>query len=138
MWVDLGLTFFAALFGSTIRYLIEIGVTYFYKGEYSIYLEIANFLGCMVSGMLFNFSNCKGYKKMLHSAIGIGFCGSLTTFSTYINHTLTIFETGFELISIAEVISHLIGCYIFFGIGLEMSCTIAWFFNEEESEEIGA
>ena len=72
---------------------------------------IANLLGCFLIGIMIGSSH--GQKnEMLKLGFGIGFLGSLTTFSTFSAETVLEWSTGNWIAAIANAAANLVGCLL--------------------------
>ncbi|WP_431964063.1 fluoride efflux transporter CrcB [Actinacidiphila sp. bgisy160] len=97
-----------AMVGAPMRYLTDRAVqarhdTVFPWGTFTV-----NVVGCVVLGLL---SGAVTYGAASHSVqllIGTGFCGALTTYSTFSYETLRLAETGARFFAVANVVASVV------------------------------
>ena len=95
---NLILIFLGAIPGSLIRWQLQ---DYF----------VANLIGAFVIGMVMGMKLSESNNLML----GFGFCGSLTTYSTWIIHSINLLFNGSYLEALSSIVSLLL-------IGLTFAC----------------
>ncbi len=98
--------------GAILRYLVGGYVQHLTKSIGFPYGTFAvNFLGCFVIGLLFYLSDTHGvFSSPTRSLVFIGILGSFTTFSTFGNETINLFNTSQHLLASANIAAHLILC----------------------------
>ena len=96
--------------GSVLRYLLsEIPIK---QINYPINTLITNIIGAVIIGMVISYADKTGMRPEKLLLLKTGFCGGLTTFSTFSYEAFSLIEKG-ELLSA--------GSYIF----LSITCSIA-------------
>ena len=109
--------------GSIFRYLINLLIKN-QEGEFPINTFLVNMVGSFLIGILFGYLNENNYvNNNVMLFLVIGFCGGLTTFSsfTYDSYELISFGKIFYLI-IYNFLSVIIGiALVFFGFWLSKS-----------------
>lgn len=77
-----------------------------------------NLAGCLVIGLGYGWlSRDSSYVDELRALLLVGFCGGLTTFSTFANQTLAL-DTGKGLLNVAASV---LGCLFMAWLGLTLS-----------------
>ncbi|MFI8181729.1 fluoride efflux transporter CrcB [Actinacidiphila glaucinigra] len=97
-----------AVVGAPLRYLTDRAVqarhdTVFPWGTFTV-----NVVGCLVLGLL---AGAVTYGAASHSVqllVGTGFCGALTTYSTFSYETLRLAETGARVFAVANVVASVV------------------------------
>tara|TARA_B100000989_G_scaffold295687_1_gene277261 strand:+ start:3323 stop:3697 length:375 start_codon:yes stop_codon:yes gene_type:complete len=111
------LIFIGGGLGSIFRFLIskylEIS-----KGSFPWATLISNFLGCFVIGILLSWGlKNQNFRSDIFLFMTIGFCGGLTTFSTFSAENILFLKSGDYFNFIAYSLSSLIGGILFVGLG---------------------
>jgi CrcB protein len=97
-WVALG-----ASFGAPARYLVDRFVQARHDTVMPWGTLTVNVVGCFVLGVLAGLAAGNAVPSALILAVGTGFCGALTTYSTFSYETLRLFEDGARLYSVANI-----------------------------------
>ncbi|MFL2603977.1 MAG: fluoride efflux transporter CrcB [Flavobacteriaceae bacterium] len=102
--------------GSILRYAIS-KLFMADKSSFPWSTLIANFIGCFIIGIVLGwFINNKQYSD-LYVFLSIGFCGGLTTFSTFSVEGLTYLKNGDFFIFITYLLFSIIGSILLAALG---------------------
>lgn len=103
--------------GSILRYAIS-KLFMADKSSFPWSTLIANFIGCFIIGIVLGWflNNNKQYSD-LYVFLSIGFCGGLTTFSTFSVEGLTYLKNGDLLIFLTYLLFSIIGSILLAALG---------------------
>jgi fluoride exporter len=96
LWVALG-----AAIGAPLRYLIDRAVQARHRTRFPWGTFTVNMIGSFVLGGLTAATTV--LPPAVETAAGIGFCGTLTTYSTFSYETLTLLEGRARAVAVANV-----------------------------------
>ncbi|MET7290770.1 fluoride efflux transporter CrcB [Streptomyces griseoloalbus] len=93
-----------AMVGAPLRYLTDRAVqarhdTLFPWGTFTV-----NVVGCLILGVLTGAVTYGAASDSVRLLVGTGFCGALTTYSTFSYETLRLAETGARFFAAANVV----------------------------------
>ncbi len=112
---------YIALFGglgAVSRFLINIVVSKRIKTEYAAGTVISNLLGCLIAGIAFSLNILGEYNQALQIGILAGYCGALTTYSTWMVQLAGKIEAKEYMMALKEVFFSIFLGLIFFFTGL--------------------
>jgi CrcB protein len=89
-----------AALGAPARYLLDTWVSSRKRNGPPLGTLLINVSGCALLGALLAVS---GSVSLTYAAVGIGFCGAFTTFSTFAWETFALAEDGAPRVAIANV-----------------------------------
>ena len=93
--------------GAVFRYSIAQLATWCFKGPFPWGTFLANVIGCFLIGLMFGGEHDQKY-EWLRLGFGIGFLGSLTTFSTFGMETVKHAINGNWSVAATNVIANLV------------------------------
>lgn len=106
--MSLFLVMVGAAVGAPLRYLTDRAVqtrhdTVFPWGTFTV-----NITGALILGFLAGTTLAGGASRDLQLALGTGFCGALTTYSTFSYETLRLLEDGSRFFALANVAASIV------------------------------
>ncbi|MFQ5330342.1 MAG: fluoride efflux transporter CrcB [Thermodesulfobacteriota bacterium] len=109
----------AGFLGAVSRYAIG-GLVYRYAGSALPYGTLAvNLIGSLLLGFLMEFTLRSALiPGELRMAVGVGFLGAFTTFSTFSYETFRLFEEGSFTLGTFNIVSNLFICLVAVWIGI--------------------
>lgn len=113
LWVGLG-----AACGAPARYLTDRLVQTRHDSLFPWGTMAVNLVGSLVLGVLTGAAQELGPE--LQAALGVGFCGALTTYSTFSYETMRLIDNKMRLHAAANVTIGLVGGFAAAGLGLTM------------------
>ena len=81
--------------GSIFRYLTSVVVNKYFAGIFPLATFTANFLGCLIIGLLIGyFEKQQGASPDLKILLITGFCGGYTTFSSFASENVSLLQSN--------------------------------------------
>jgi CrcB protein len=106
--VSLLLVIGGAAIGAPLRYLSDRAIqsrhdTIFPWGTFTV-----NVLGSLILGIVTGAATAGGASPQVQLALGTGFCGALTTYSTFSYETMRLLEDDARLFAAANVVASIV------------------------------
>ena len=123
MWRSLVAVSMGGMLGCLLRWALAIFFNRYFPNLPPGTLA-ANLIGCYVIGMAIAFfSDYPHFAPEWRLFVTTGFCGGLTTFSTFSAEVVILLQSGRSLWALGAVAAHLIGSLLMTSAGI---ATIAW------------
>ncbi|MFG3518223.1 fluoride efflux transporter CrcB [Streptomyces bobili] len=90
--------------GAPLRYLTDRAVQARHDSVFPWGTFVVNIVGCVILGLVTGAALAGAAGSDLRLLLGTGFCGALTTYSTFSYETLRLTETGAALHAAANVV----------------------------------
>lgn len=107
------LVFVGGGLGSALRYFGGRWVNHYYTQSFPLATLVANVVACFLLGLVIGFAD---HKNVLSASSRlfwtVGVCGGFSTFSTFSQETLTLFQTGIQLTSLIYVLLSVVLCLV--------------------------
>ncbi|WP_443033393.1 fluoride efflux transporter CrcB [Streptomyces sp. ACA25] len=110
--------------GAPLRYLTDRAVQRRHGSLLPWGTFAVNVTGCLVLGVLTGAVVAGAASSSTQLLIGTGFCGALTTYSTFSYETLRLFETGARLLALVNVLLSVASAMAAMYLGLALSQTL--------------
>jgi fluoride exporter len=91
--------------GGILRYLITAPFMHKYPAGFPWGTWIVNILGCLMIGILYGYAERWSFPKEWRMFLAFGVLGGFTTFSSFSNETVTLFQNGAYGYAITYVLS---------------------------------
>lgn len=95
VWVAVG-----AAVGAPLRYLVDLAVRSRYRGRFPWGTFAVNVVGSSVLGLV----TASAVDPAVATVLGVGFCGALTTYSTFGYETFALLEGRATRLAVANVV----------------------------------
>ncbi|MGX1981651.1 camphor resistance protein CrcB [Thermolongibacillus altinsuensis] len=107
--------------GAISRYVLSIWMPVV---SFPLATLIVNYLGSFILGALTEYAGKKRINEWVRLAIGTGFCGGLTTMSTFSKEMVYMFQIEKEGSALVYFISSLVGGLLFCFLGTNVAARI--------------
>ncbi|MGN6301749.1 MAG: fluoride efflux transporter CrcB [Angustibacter sp.] len=97
-----------AFVGAPLRYLTDLFVQSRHRSVMPWGTFTVNVVGSLVLGAVMGASTAAGWPSWVAAVLGTGFCGALTTFSTFGFENVRLIENGSVLQALANVATSLV------------------------------
>ncbi len=97
-----------AMVGAPARYLADRVISARHDSVFPWGTFGVNVAGSFVLGLLYAAGRSHGVSPQLMTLLGTGFCGALTTYSTFGYETVRLLEDGSRFYAVANVVAHVV------------------------------
>ncbi|MET9550089.1 fluoride efflux transporter CrcB [Streptomyces sp. NPDC006627] len=97
-----------AAVGAPLRYLTDRAVQKRHDTVFPWGTLTVNVVGCLVLGLLTGAMTYGAASDSVQLLVGTGFCGALTTYSTFSYETMRLAETGAKVFAAANVVASVV------------------------------
>lgn len=94
--------------GGVLRYLISFPLLHKYPHGYPWGTLLVNILGCFVIGLLYGYAERWNFPKEWRLFLATGILGGFTTFSSFSNETVTLFNNGYYIYAVSYVLTSVV------------------------------
>ncbi len=101
--ITVALVFVGGAVGSPLRYLTDRFIQSRHRIRFPFGTLAVNLVGCLILGVVAGGVAKSGWSSNAQALIGTGFCGGLTTFSTFSVETLELFTQKLTARALAYV-----------------------------------
>jgi CrcB protein len=106
--VSLLLVIAGAAVGAPLRYLTDRAIQARHDSVFPWGTLTVNVVGSLILGLLTGAVTAGGASPQVQLAVGTGFCGTLTTYSTFSYETLRLLEDDARLYAAANVVASIV------------------------------
>jgi CrcB protein len=106
--------------GAVTRYAVAMASAHWLTPTLPLGTLIVNVAGCFALGVLSEYHLLKELQSHWRLAVGVGFLGSLTTFSTFGHETFRLWEKGHSLQAVGNVAVNLVAGLVAVVIGIQV------------------
>jgi fluoride exporter len=105
--------------GSIVRYLIGLWIQPL-AVKFPIATLVSNVLACLIIGMVTGLSLKGGIDDQYKLLLATGFCGGFSTFSTFSNETIQLFQSGQMVYAFLNILIGVVVCLAAVVIGMKL------------------
>lgn len=103
--------FIGSGFGGVSRYILSMWLENWHKYSFPFGTLVINIIACLVLGFVIGVADNRGIiSPTVRLFLSVGFCGGFSTFSTFSNETIGLFQQGNVVGSAIYIISSIILC----------------------------
>jgi CrcB protein len=106
--VSLLLVIGGAAVGAPLRYLSDRAIQSRHDTVFPWGTLAVNVIGSLILGVVIGAVSAGGASPQVQLAVGTGFCGALTTYSTFSYETLRLLEDDARLFAVANVVASIV------------------------------
>lgn len=91
--------------GAPLRYFLDATVKARLRGAFPLGTLLVNVTGCLILGIVAGGLASRGWPSTVQTLIGTGFCGGLTTFSTFSVEAVELLQARRQLTALSYVVA---------------------------------
>ena len=122
--MNLLLVIAGAAVGAPLRYLSDRAIQARHDSVFPWGTLAVNVVGSLILGILTGAVTAGGASPQVQLAIGTGFCGALTTYSTFSYETLRLLEDDARLFAVVNVVASIVAGLVAAFLGVAIGQTI--------------
>ena len=107
---------FGGVLGAGVRWILQTKFSLSSSGEIPWMVLVVNIVGCSLLGVLFG----KKVDQKIYLLLGVGFCGGMTTFSTFAVDAASLIRDSLLNEAFVYIFFSITGGLLFFLIGREI------------------
>ena len=111
----------AGAIGAVARYVVDELVKERVPGAFPWGTFVINVSGSLILGVVTGVALYHGLGPIPKAAIGVGFCGAFTTFSTFSYETIALVESGSVRLAIGNVVGSIVAGLAAAALGLAVT-----------------
>jgi len=120
MAIQFLMVFLGGGLGCVLRFVIAKAMIQ-YESQFPWATLTANAISCIVLGLILGVQLKHGISDNSKLFLLVGFCGGFSTFSTFSNETLQLFQSGSYLAGIANILGSIILCIVCIFVGIKVT-----------------
>jgi fluoride exporter len=118
------MNYFLVFVGGGIGSILRFGISEWlkpYATTFPLATFVANILSCFLLGIAVGLCSTQNISPQQKLLIVTGICGGFSTFSTFANENIILFQTGNIFFALLNILLSLIICFICVILGLKIT-----------------
>ena len=104
LWISL-----AGAAGTTVRYLLTMAITQRFGASFPAGTIVVNLTGCFIMAAVMTASAALGWSATVRMVVTVGFLGGFTTYSSFNQETMMLWERGATSAAVLNLAVTLLG-----------------------------
>ncbi|TDQ48666.1 fluoride efflux transporter CrcB [Permianibacter aggregans] len=107
--------------GALLRYLTSVAMFHWYGDRFPLATLLVNVVGSFIAGYLLLAISRGQFSELVRMLVIVGFCGALTTFSTFAVETVTLLQQGELIKALLNVGFNMVLCLVAVALGFALA-----------------
>lgn len=107
LWVIVG-----AMVGAPVRYLVDRAIQRTHESPFPWGILVVNVVGSLILGLAAGGALAGAVTSPVFLIIGVGFCGALTTYSTFSAETVRLAQNGSRILAVVNVLASVLAALV--------------------------